>query len=125
MQDPYFNAPPTLLALNPITSFSYNIGGTLTLDSTYSLSKVMTFTNDVTLGFNGIGSSPNPLADFNIWYSQGDGETGFGDTITGGGAAVSTTPLPSSWTMMIAGILGLGVMVHRRSNKNSVAIAAI
>jgi len=125
VQDPYFNAPPTLLTLNPITSFTYNTGGNLILDSTSSLSKAMTVTDDVTLGFNGISSSPNPSAPFDIWYSQGNGTTGFGDTITTfGGTAVSATPLPSTWTMIIAGFVGLGLLVHRRSKKNISAIAA-
>ena len=37
---------------------------------------------------------------------------------------VSLTPLPSSWTMLIAGCLGLGWLAYRGSKKGSAAIAA-
>jgi hypothetical protein len=37
---------------------------------------------------------------------------------------VAATPLPSTWTMLIAGFLGLGFLAYRGSKKGSAAIAA-
>jgi hypothetical protein len=37
---------------------------------------------------------------------------------------VEATPLPSTWTMLIAGFLGLGFFAYRGSKKNATAIAA-
>ena len=36
----------------------------------------------------------------------------------------STTPLPSTWTMLIAGFVGLGFFAYRGSKKAAVEIAA-
>ncbi len=44
--------------------------------------------------------------------------------IAGGAGGVSGTPLPSTWTMLIAGFLGLGVFAYRGSKKNAAARAA-
>ncbi len=38
-------------------------------------------------------------------------------------ANVSATPLPSAWTMMLIGFLGLGFFAYRGANKNAVATA--
>ncbi len=37
---------------------------------------------------------------------------------------VSATPLPSTWTMLIAGFVGLGFFAYRGSKKNAAALAA-
>jgi hypothetical protein len=37
---------------------------------------------------------------------------------------VTATPLPSTWTMLIAGFVGLGFFAYRGSKKNSATIAA-
>jgi len=37
---------------------------------------------------------------------------------------VGATPLPSTWTMLIAGLVGLGFFSYRGSKKNSAALAA-
>jgi hypothetical protein len=39
-------------------------------------------------------------------------------------STVSTTPLPSTWTMLIAGFVGLGFLAFRGTKKGAVAIAA-
>jgi hypothetical protein len=41
-----------------------------------------------------------------------------------GGEAVSATPLPATWTMLIAGFVGLGFVAYRGSKKNAAALAA-
>jgi hypothetical protein len=38
--------------------------------------------------------------------------------------SVAATPLPSTWTMLIAGFAGLGFFAYRGSKKNAAAIAA-
>lgn len=49
-------------------------------------------------------------------------EAGAYDNIAIG--ALSATPLPSTWTMLIAGFVGLGFFAARGSKKNAAAIAA-
>jgi hypothetical protein len=44
--------------------------------------------------------------------------------IVGFTGSVSTTPLPSTWAMLIAGFVGLGFFAYRGSKKNSVALSA-
>ena len=39
-------------------------------------------------------------------------------------SGVATTPLPSTWTMLIAGCVGLGFFVYRGSRKNTAELAA-
>ena len=48
--------------------------------------------------------------------------TEFFDVI--GSATISTTPLPSTWTMLIAGFAGFGFLAYRGTKKSSVALAA-
>jgi hypothetical protein len=38
--------------------------------------------------------------------------------------AISTTPLPSAWTMLIAGFAGLGFFVYRGSKRQAAALSA-
>ena len=38
--------------------------------------------------------------------------------------SLATTPLPSTWTMLIAGFAGLGFFVYRGTKKKCAAIAA-
>ncbi len=40
------------------------------------------------------------------------------------GSSVTATPLPSAWTMLIAGFVGLGFFAYRGSKKNTAAIAS-
>jgi hypothetical protein len=40
-----------------------------------------------------------------------------------GSVSVSTTPLPSTWTMLIAGFVGLGFFAYRGSKKGAAALA--
>ena len=42
-----------------------------------------------------------------------------------GGVTVTTTPLPATWTMLMAGFLGLGFFAYRGTKKNVVALSAI
>lgn len=46
------------------------------------------------------------------------------DGITGETLTISGTPLPSTWTMLIAGFVGLGYFAYRGSKRNVAAIAA-
>jgi hypothetical protein len=38
--------------------------------------------------------------------------------------SVSSTPLPSTWTMLVGGLLGVGFFAYRGSKKNAAALAA-
>ncbi len=40
------------------------------------------------------------------------------------GSSVTATPLPSTWTMLMAGFAGLGFFAYRGSKKNTAALAA-
>jgi hypothetical protein len=46
------------------------------------------------------------------------------DRYDAGTFAVDPTPLPSTWTMLIAGFVGLGFFAYRGSRKNAAALAA-
>jgi PEP-CTERM motif-containing protein len=37
---------------------------------------------------------------------------------------VNATPLPSTWTMLIAGFAGFGFLAYRGSRKNAAALSA-
>ena len=39
-------------------------------------------------------------------------------------AAVSATPLPPSWTMMLIGLAGFGFVAYRRQKQNTAIAAA-
>jgi hypothetical protein len=90
------------------------------------------------LGFNPV----NGLIFGAPWYND-PGVLGFADghednfNIPGGPQApfhfygagnieafAATTPLPATWTMLIAGFIGLGFFAHRGSKKSAAAIAA-
>jgi hypothetical protein len=46
-------------------------------------------------------------------------------TVSQVGSAIGATPLPSTWTMLVAGFVGLGFLAARSgSRKNAVSIAA-
>ncbi len=56
---------------------------------------------------------PEYAADYEIIYSPGLLE------------GVSSTPLPSTWTMLLAGFVGLGLFAYRGSKKNAAGLAAV
>jgi hypothetical protein len=116
---------PALLTLAPITLFAYD-GGTLTLYSeTPTLANGngtnLAGTDNITISFNGLEvTPPNPLAS-SVWYSQPTFQgTAFLDTLT----TTGVTPLPSTWTMLLAGFVGLAFFAYRGSQKGSAAFAA-
>lgn len=60
-------------------------------------------------------STAGSLVGFNGGTIDGgelDSSSGFGYTNFTG--TISTTPLPATWTMMLVGLLGCGLIVHRR-----------
>jgi len=54
------------------------------------------------------------------WGGTDTAGTGVADFSFG----ASATPLPSTWTMLIAGFVGLGFLAYRGSKKNATALAA-
>jgi hypothetical protein len=90
-----------------------------------------------TFTFTGVSSAVQNLAALyisylsNIWggtytasllTASGNQSMTFIDI--GQGQVVNPTPLPSSWTMLIAGFVGLGFLAYRRTKKNTAAFAA-
>jgi hypothetical protein len=88
--------------LNPNNLLIYTIGYDLTLNAPdISTQDLYTFGP-----YEGSGTlNPNPGS----WSPSAD---------------ISATPLPSTWTMLIAGFVGLGFFASRGSKKNSAALAA-
>jgi hypothetical protein len=56
-------------------------------------------------------------------FASLDGPPGFYGPVIGD-VSVSATPLPSTWTMLIAGFVGFGFLAYRRTRNGSAAIAA-
>jgi len=125
------NPNPLLFGLSfspsDIKFFKYD-GGTLTLSSDSPTPKTLTNAAYITIGINGFGFL-NPAAD--VWYSL----SGLRDAVTSSGGpdsvtiqqireTVTTTPLPSTWTMLIAGVVGLGFLAYRGSKKRTAVIAS-
>jgi MYXO-CTERM domain-containing protein len=55
-------------------------------------------------------------------FASADSSGFFGPVI--GNVAVSSTPLPSTWAMLLIGLAGLGFVASRRTKSGSAAIAA-
>ncbi len=69
-------------------------------------------------GFTFIGSGTDTLTiaaqtDPSEWYVDNVGVSG-----------LAATPLPSTWTMLVAGFAGLGFFAYRSSKKNAASLAA-
>jgi hypothetical protein len=109
---------PSSLTFNPVEYFAFTpggsggLGGTLSLSSLLSMSTSILDTDDITIIINAVPSA-------SVWYSQlgvpGDYHTStisgpylsyFGQPV---GSLSVTTPLPSTWTMMLIGVVGLGL----------------
>ena len=84
---------------------------------------------DITLNYN------DPLASYSYTFYTTGGSLAFSMEQNGNAnignlldnvtlSTVSTTPLPSTWTMLIAGFVGLGFLAFRGTKKGAVAIAA-
>jgi hypothetical protein len=73
---------------------------------------------------SGFQAGVNTL-DFYVMNGNGDtdtaGPTSLRVEMTG---TASATPLPSTWTMLLAGFVGLGFFAYRGTKKNSAALAA-
>jgi hypothetical protein len=66
---------------------------------------------------------------YGFWIGDGSNVAGEGIDVAGYGGegdalTVTATPLPSTWSMLIAGFVGLGFLVFRGTNKRSAALAA-
>ena len=66
---------------------------------------------------------------YGIWVGDGSNVAGEGIDVAGYGgpgdpATVTATPLPSTFTMLMAGFVALGFLAYRGSRKNPAAIAA-
>ncbi|MGO9327852.1 MAG: hypothetical protein ACLQJ0_07015 [Steroidobacteraceae bacterium] len=86
-------------------------------------------------GFDGCNftsslSAINSTGSYGFFFTGAPGayqeyQTGAGGSFTSiVYSTVGATPLPSTWTMLIAGFAGLGFFAYRGTKKNSAAIAA-
>jgi choice-of-anchor C domain-containing protein len=89
-------------------TFSYTIGTNTHADMQYT---------PVTLPFD---LAPGPAT---LIFTSLDSDTPFGPVI--GGVDISATPLPATWSMLLAGFVGLGFVAYRGrgTNKSSQASA--
>ena len=72
-------------------------------------------------------NNPFPTAGFNLTYPDPPPTNASGNccyvsvVATIANVTVSTTPLPSTWLMLLSGFLGLGFLAYRGTKKNAVA----
>jgi hypothetical protein len=145
----YFNflpAGPTVAYTNG-GLISQTVGATTVAGATYTLSVDVGFRNDlpdpgtVTLVLDGnsflaTGLYPG-LGNWSIYTATGiatstggsividlasNGAQGDWDNVSL--STTSTTPLPSTWTMLIAGFVGFGFFAYRGTKKNAAALSA-
>jgi hypothetical protein len=122
------SADPNLFGTPSYVTLS-NVGGVITITnwSVYAdlgpdplfLQNFTIYTlNDPTNGTSDLYADYPPI-------SNGSGNFDMAGIWTGPGiAAVSATPLPSTWTMLIAGFVGFGFLTYRGTKKSSPALAA-
>jgi hypothetical protein len=140
-----FAGNPSFLPNTDITGMSLVEGSTQ-----FTLSDVLTgptFLGSDGLNYSYSGNVPTPYyytAGWLVSTPQGCdpnsstcsagiqiGNTGLLDVIVNGGLTqvggiwtTTETPLPSTWTMLIAGFAGLGFFAYRGSKKNTAALSA-
>ncbi len=72
--------------------------------------------DDFVVTENGFYQNPGDTSSYVNDWATGSAYTNY--------AFTTATPLPATWTMLIAGFVGLGFFAYRGSKKNSAAIAA-
>jgi hypothetical protein len=96
------------------TSSVWELNSTLGGNSeTFTTSSLVTFLRSEYVAGNTPGVLPNTPYPGDVFSA---GNLDFN--------AASATPLPSTWTMLIAGFIGLGFFTYRGTKKNAAAIAA-
>jgi hypothetical protein len=119
-----------------VTSWADQVTNTFTVTSgaITSFEFMAVTSGDTSVGdYFGINSTGSSAGSFGGWVLPGDlnelSETAsiFGYNYGGAGGvtfSASATPLPSTWTMLIAGFAGLGFFAYRGTRKNAAALAA-
>lgn len=122
-----------------------NVMGTLEVGSTgYAMSlvlpggfgnpdNILVYPGPPNVTVNGFTVLANGL-DYNVWYQNprcspyciqpSTASTGVVFDATLSVDEIGTTPLPSTWTMLIAGLVGLGFLAYCVSKKKGAALAA-
>jgi hypothetical protein len=95
-------------------AFTVNAG---TSSGTFGAPSTISWTTDSLL-FTALSNSTNFAMSINIPTFVTDNSIGV-DAIS-----ITATPLPSTWTMLIAGFVGLGFFAYRGTKKGSPAVAA-
>ena len=118
----YTGTPP-----NPSGSISFGLSDLYTTPTPLTPSVTFTFESGLPQITSGIGSlAANSDGAFGLTCCGGatvtyPGAFGPATTDDGGVWVTSATPLPSTWTMLIAGFVGLGFFAYR-GTKNSTAV---
>lgn len=109
-----------------LNSLDFNIGGNDFKLSNDVLPAVVTFDKGslASIAYVGIlGNFRFDLGTLGLSYTYiNNGIASFG-TISTGTSGVSTTPLPPSWTLMLLGLVGFGVVAYRRKDRGQLAAA--
>jgi hypothetical protein len=122
----------TLATLQSFAAGTY----TLTFDLGGRVSPNPSLTTDITLGSFATAvtlDAGSGLDPYTFTFTTTGGNLVFSDAATPDqnqgnildNVVLSTTPLPSTWTMLIAGFIGLGYFAFHGSKKGSAAIAAV
>ena len=109
-----------------------------TLSSYAGADNLLSYPNQPFVDFGGLSFSTVTGGDFNLGLG-GSGPFGYlfnaqalnpsGHAVPFPGSVditlnVSQTPLPTTWTLLLAGFVGLGFFAHRSAKNGSVALAA-
>lgn len=102
-------------------------GPTLLASITGSSLALQTYGHDL-VSLDVLDPNSSPVAFNSVVLTTGQNAFEFADLQAigqgGGISPVLGTPLPSTWTMLIAGFIGLGFFANRGSKKDSAALAA-
>jgi hypothetical protein len=135
--------------LSPLGSYTVTTSGTVTAfgscsDNCFTVTGVVTdtFAGGTLFGtFTDIGSNSGTVSNGTLslvitggtgaylGYTGTETETAVVTIATGaftgtGAGSLTTTPLPSTWLMLLSGFLGLGFFAYRGINKSVAAVAA-
>jgi hypothetical protein len=93
-------------------------GSLLDSDSFYSLASAQAFFSKHLIGVSSGGGPADIVVTFDETMSSAEGFS-----FDYAAASASASPLPSSWTMMLLGLAGLGLIAYRRTKTGAAAIS--
>jgi hypothetical protein len=116
---------------------TFNAAGVVGLSGIFAADNVVSaiLLNGTPIYIGPAQTGPNDPSQYNVWTGFSGTTQNGGNTLTfdvvnyayapanPSGLNVVFTPLPSTWTMLIAGFLGFGFVAYRGSKKNALATA--